>query len=183
MGRPLGVYLRHPLDVPVFSRRALTLGMPATHSCTPPPSNPAPTCLIARQAADMLPQRQPSQPKQRRHSRECLSVSSRVSEDTRQPQSYTQVNCSRLIVERTVRWGHPKKVLSVCLRPPRLRSRQKPVVGRRFMMPGLCWVYPDVVIKTLSRIDLPSSAISRHFLGRWFVRRDVKTRGKSSVRL
>ena len=47
------VYLRHPLDVPVFSRRALTLGMPATHSCTPPPSNPAPTCLIARQAADM----------------------------------------------------------------------------------------------------------------------------------
>ena len=44
----------------------------------------------------------PSQPKQRRHSRECLSASSRVSEDTRQPQSYTQVNCSRLIVERVL---------------------------------------------------------------------------------
>ena len=44
----------------------------------------------------------PSQPKQRRHSRECMGASSWVSEDTRQPQSYTQVNCSRLIVERVL---------------------------------------------------------------------------------
>ena len=72
------------------------------------------------------------------------------------------------LAEETVRRGHPKKVLTYCLRPLRLRSRLKPVVGRRFVMPGLCLSCSEVVFETQSSIELTPSAVFTPFPVGWF---------------
>ena len=66
-------------------------------------------------------------------------------------------------VSPTVRRGHPKYSPTHCLRLQTPSSRLKPVVGRHFAMPGLPMVQSDVVFKTLSSIELDSSAfLSSH---------------------
>ena len=64
----------------------------------------------------------------------------------------------------TVRWGHPKKVLTYCLRLQTPTSRLKPVVGRHFMMSGLPLYPSDDVFKTLSSHELPDRAIFSYFI-------------------
>ena len=61
-----------------------------------------------------------------------------------------------------------KKVLTYCLRLQTLTSRLKPVVGRRFVMPGLCLSCSEVVFETQSSIELTPSAVFTPFPVGWF---------------